>query len=106
MDITQEIKTYCKANNLDYNKILNKIIKNGFSIEKYGVLSKEPPPTPKPVIKTVKEYVTDDTKITELVEKLKKVELERDELKLKINELSQEIENIKNNKRDIYDERF
>lgn len=107
MSIEEEIKQYCKANELDYDKTLSKIIKYGFSIEKYGSLSEEEKqPPPEPIIKTVKEYVTDDSKVKELIDEISKLNSERDELKSKLKCLQEEITKLKDNKRDIYNEKF
>jgi len=39
-NLKKEIETYCKLNNIsDINLFFNKILKQGFSIEKYGMLT-------------------------------------------------------------------
>lgn len=54
--LLEEIEQYCKANNIeDIEKFVNKMLRNGFNIEKYG----EKPPwfdsKPKEEVKTIAE---------------------------------------------------
>tara|TARA_R110000851_G_scaffold42152_2_gene105016 strand:- start:309 stop:626 length:318 start_codon:yes stop_codon:yes gene_type:complete len=57
----EEIEEYCALNGLDTVKTLNKVIRNGLTILKYG-LSPKPHKAKKLLIGT-----SDDTQITELV---------------------------------------
>ena len=134
MEISKEFKAeiwdYCRLNDItNVNDFMVKLLKQGFTIEKYGatpnvVEKKIEVPVEKIVEKIVeiekivevpieKEiYLTDDSKVKELTEKLKKIESERDSYKKESehfqkewNDTLQKLEvEQKKNKRDFYGE--
>ena len=112
--IKDEIWDYCRANNItNIDEFTMKILKQGFTVEKFGA-------TPQVVEKIVevevpveKEvYVTDDSHVKDLSEKISKLEEERDSYKKDSEHFQKlwndtlhklELEQSKN-KRDIYGE--
>jgi len=95
-ELVKEIEDYCKLNDINFADTLDKIIKRGFTIEKYGETPKNNIVTPKEVIKEVirevpvekiveviKEVpvekivtISDDVKVTELLETIDKLKEE------------------------------
>jgi hypothetical protein len=91
--LLSEIEEYCKLNNVDVEELVNKMLQQGFTIEKFGStpdgMEREPiikevekiveveviKEVPVEVIKEItveKEvYISDDTKIGELLEEIK-----------------------------------
>lgn len=72
-NLIKEIEEYCKANDLDVDTVINKIVKRGFSIEKFGAT----PVNSKPEIieKEVEKIV--EVEVEKIVEKIKEVPVEK-----------------------------
>lgn len=138
MEISKQLKDdiwdYCRANNItNIDEFTMKILRQGFTIEKFGATPKIKEtkvevekivekivevPVEKIVEKTIevpveKEiYITDNSQVKELSEKIKKLEQERDAYKKDAahfqkewNETLQKLEiEQKKNKRDLYGE--
>jgi len=119
-ELYSDIEDYCAINELDVAKILNKALKKGFDIEKFGLTPTSAKKLNKPVevIKTVEKIVekivkvSDDTKVNglllnidELSESMRKCSERlavRDE---SIANLRKELKECKeDNKKDMYGE--
>ncbi len=121
-DLLEEIKEYCKINNIpDVETLITKMLKRGFTIERFGDSSTEPE------IKIVERIVekeifvdkivtvTDDDRLAEIIEELEnkfnderadiseKHQTEKTSLTSKIIELEETIQKLSKNKPDIYD---
>ena len=94
-ELLEEIEEYCKLNKLDVKKTLNKALRGGFTILKFGStpMSAKNEIKTVEVIKTVEKVVkvSDDTKTNEL---LNEITLLKEELKI----------SNKKNKLDLYGE--
>jgi hypothetical protein len=111
---SKEVESYCRLNELDVQTFINDCFKQGFLIEKNGLLNplktggvdkkwvekevivekrveipveviKE---VPVEVVVTKIEYICDDTKTNELLLKIQQLEQQKDELLLKIQQLT------------------
>ena len=113
--VKEEIVEYCRVNEIpDISKFINKILLQGYTIEKFGVSPYKTTEVEKIVEKEViKEvYITDDSQSKELSEKIKKLEEECDLYKKdsehfqkEWNSTLQKLELEQNkNKRDFYGE--
>lgn len=122
-DLQNEIWEYCRANNIpNIEEFIVKMTRQGFVVEKFGATpyTKEPETIVKTVEKVVevpveKEiFITDDSKVEELVEKLQTLQSEYDssvekdlEQQAEITKLRNEITSLrmeKVNDNDIYQE--
>ncbi len=106
--VKEEIVEYCRVNEIsDISKFINKILLQGYTIEKFGVSPYKTTEVEKIVEKEViKEvYITDDEEVKKLSEFNNKLKLEIEQLKETINNLTLSLnkKNIGNNK-DIYGE--
>jgi hypothetical protein len=106
--VKEEIVEYCRVNEIpDISKFINKILLQGYTIEKFGVSPYKTTEVEKIVEKEViKEvYITDDEEVKKLSELNSKLKLEVEKLKETINNLKLSLnkKNIGNNK-DIYGE--
>jgi hypothetical protein len=103
-NLYDEIKLYCKVNNIEnIDNFVNKLIKQGFTIEKYGATPKER------IVEIIKEVpiekiVTDDQQIKDINDKLDLEIAKNEELNKKISELNKEILQLKY-KKDLYGEK-
>lgn len=95
LTLDNDIIKYCQLNNIeDIDSFLNKIIKNGYYIEKYG----------NSPIKNNTESVENENK-KEYISYIKQIELltkENENLRMEIGKLKGQIKNNKN--KDLYDE--
>ena len=92
-DLVKQIDEYCKLNNItDINKYINQLLRDGFNVAKYGsgpftsqpqekIVEKEvrvevevPVEVEKIVEKEKIVHVSDDAKVNELLDKIKKLE--------------------------------
>ena len=110
-----DIEMYCKENELDLGKFMNKALSRGFTILAYGETPTSSKKLNKPVevIKTVEKIVekivrvSDDEKLVEALDKLQKT---IDKQTNTISELEREIIDLtealdeSNNKKDMYGE--
>jgi len=110
-----DIEMYCKENELDLGKFMNKALSRGFTILAYGETPTSSKKLNKPVevIKTVEKIVekivrvSDDEKLVEALDKLQKT---IDKQTNTISELEKEIIDLtealdeSNNKKDMYGE--
>lgn len=119
--IMLEINEYCSVNNIkDIDKLINKMLLRGFTIEKYGETPKKSQIIPEKIeiikeVEVIKEVekivnITDDeeiNKLTERIDLLEKEKLEYNQLiieyKKKLVDKDNEINRIKS-KRDFYGE--
>ncbi len=132
-ELKDEIWDYCRANNItNIDEFTMKILKQGFTVEKFGAT----PQTVEKVVEKVVEvpvekivekvvekivevpvekevYITDNSAINELVSKIKELETERDNYKIKANDFEEKWKDVveqlktelkKKNKRDFYGE--
>lgn len=96
--LMNDIKEFCSSNDIeDIEKLVNKIVTRGFSIEKYGETPNKPSKPPKTIIEYVDKIVevevekivevevekivkiSDDSKLNELLEEMNKKETEYNE---------------------------
>lgn len=122
-NLLNEVKQYCTLNKIDdIDVFINKLLKQGLIIEKYGAtpsskvvekeIIKEVPvevikeiQVPIEVIKEV--YVTDDTKLIELLDETSKLKSELVSKELLIQSNEKELERLREelkNKKNIYGE--
>jgi hypothetical protein len=117
----RDIQSYCKTNNIeDVEKFVKECFRQGFDVKKYGLLGDENPSKPvevqekevireirvevpveviKEVVKEVPvekivtktEYLTDDTKVNELIKKIEELESKEPEVIEKIVEVIKEV---------------
>lgn len=120
--IKDEIWEYCRLNDIPNIDDFNiKMLKQGFTIEKYGTTPIEPKVEIKEVVKeVVKEvevikevFISDDKEITKIMAKMLELENKKKEeigkWEQKVSALNEEIKNLKDalskaNKKDIYGE--
>ncbi len=137
MEISKELKAeiwdYCRLNDItNINEFMVKLLKQGFTVEKFGAT----PQTVEKVVEKIVEvpvekivekvvenivevpvekevYITDNSAINELVSKIKDLEAERDNYKIKANDFEEKWKDVveqlkteikKKNKRDFYGE--
>ena len=121
-NIKDEIWEYCRLNDIPNIDDFNiKMLKQGFTIEKYGTAPIEPKVEIKEVVKeVVKEvevikevFISDDKEITKIMAKMLELENKKKEeigkWEQKVSTLNEEIKNLKDalskaNKKDIYGE--
>ncbi len=102
-ELNDEIENYCKANNIsNVDEFKLKLIKQAFTIEKYG---RGPIIKPKPVESEIKpiniEITKDMVEINEIHEKMSKLGISITDM----SDVLRKIESEKNNKKDIYGEK-
>lgn len=103
---SKEVESYCRLNELDVQTFINDCFKQGFLIEKNGLLNplktgvvdkkwvekevivEKRVEIPVEVVVTKIEYICDDTKTNELLLKIQLLEQEKDELLLKTQQLT------------------
>jgi len=137
LEISKELKAeiwdYCRLNDItNINEFMVKLLKQGFTVEKFGAT----PQTVEKVVEKIVEvpvekivekvvenivevpvekevYITDNSAINELVSKIKDLEAERDNYKIKANDFEEKWKDVveqlktelkKKNKRDFYGE--
>lgn len=129
-ELKAEIWDYCRLNDItNINDFMVKLLKQGFTVEKFGatpqvIEKKVEVPVEKIVEKVVEKivevevpvekevYLTDDSKLKEMADKIKELETERNKYKKdsehfqkEWNDTLQKLEvEQKKNKRDIYGE--
>lgn len=103
---SKEVESYCRLNELDVQTFINDCFKQGFLIEKNGLLNplktgvvdkkwvekevivEKRVEIPVEVVVTKIEYICDDTQTNELLSKIQQLEQEKDELLLKTQQLT------------------
>jgi elongation factor P--beta-lysine ligase len=114
IDLDNEILNYCNVNKIDYDKFLLKLVRRGFTNEKFGTVPIEKT-VEVPVEKvTIKEIFVQDIDIEALKIENQTLKNEIEKLKLDIKRLTKKsddkksnqnsLNNFKIDKNDIYDE--
>ena len=115
-ELLEEFKEFCKLNDLDVEETVNKAIKSGFTILKYGAtpISAKNEQKTVEVVKTVEKIVkvSDNTKVNELLSTIGDLTGEivdlKDEIgqyKVGLAEAKQNIKDLEKNRgKDIYGE--
>lgn len=103
---SKEVESYCRLNELDVQTFINDCFKQGFLIEKNGLLNplktgvvdkkwvekevivEKRVEIPVEVVVTKIEYICDDTQTNELLLKIQQLKQEKDELLLKTQQLT------------------
>jgi len=109
-ELKKEIQEYCHVNNItNIDDFILKMLKQGFTIEKFG--STPMTKIQEKIIEKIVEvpieksvYITDNTEILALTEKINLLETNLKEELIKNNTLTQEITSLKQNKKNIYGE--
>ena len=136
MEISKQLKDeiweYCRANNItNIDEFTMKILRQGFTVEKFGatpqVIEKKVEVEVEKIVEKIVEkevekiveipvekevYITDDSQVKELSEKIKQLEEERDFYKKDVAHFQKELNDTlqkleveqKKNKRDLYGE--
>lgn len=117
--LLKEIEEYCELNEVVVGEVLNKSLKDGFTILKYGIVPYREKPNEKAVevikevpVEVIKEvYITDNTKYNEVLEKNDELNKKIETLEVIIKELKIELKKCKdeiinnNSGFDIYGEK-
>ena len=101
-EILQEIQEYCKLNEIEVSETLNKALRSGFTILKFGTAPNTPKSKEKvvEVVKEVEKIIEGEKIIEKIIEVPKIVEVDKiikvsDDTK--IDELLKDINNLENN---------